>query len=243
MHSQWQRDQVILEKPKWWHFSRPIHFGLALAALIISVSLAWYFWTPDVIKEEDIPVIQAPPGPMRIKPDDPGGAEIPHQDKLIYDEFISTPQDNQTIKVRPDSEAPLELPKTDGNEQGLRPDGSFIDSTPISGLETSTEFEQNSPFEIVVAPKNPETVINLPVPEISNRAKGKSQKLRPLPPRKLYALKKPMPLSMRKRKSPSRAKRRVRIPSPPKRRFARNMRTPPRSLRKARRGIPRRQRA
>ncbi|WP_083901411.1 SPOR domain-containing protein [Azospirillum sp. B4] len=58
------------------------------------------------------PIIHADPGPTKVKPETPGGMEVPNQDRLIYDRLRA---DNKTEpgveRLLPPPEAPMERPK------------------------------------------------------------------------------------------------------------------------------------
>ena len=41
----------------------------------------------DVSDDQDLPVVKAASGPVRIRPDTPGGLQVPHQDKTVFDTF------------------------------------------------------------------------------------------------------------------------------------------------------------
>jgi len=41
----------------------------------------------DVSDHHDLPVVKAASGPVRIRPETPGGLQVPHQDKTVFDTF------------------------------------------------------------------------------------------------------------------------------------------------------------
>lgn len=84
-------------------------------ALIAWVTLSafagalWFAYEQGVRKGMDTtpPLIKADTSPVKVPPDDPGGMEVPHQDKEIYERMAgseSTGQEEE--RLRPDSERP-----------------------------------------------------------------------------------------------------------------------------------------
>ncbi|MGK2739701.1 SPOR domain-containing protein [Tepidicaulis sp. LMO-SS28] len=57
------------------------------------------------------PVIRAENGPARVAPEDPGGIEIPHQDKRIYDRITGNEREDGVERLMPSAEEPLPLPQ------------------------------------------------------------------------------------------------------------------------------------
>lgn len=57
--------------------------------------------------QQSIPIIKADAEPFKIKPEQTGGQEIPHQDKLIYEQMGSAPARPVTEKLLSDAEPPI----------------------------------------------------------------------------------------------------------------------------------------
>lgn len=70
---------------------------------------------------DDVPVIKAEEGPVRIKPDNPGGFFIDHQDKSIYDSLRDGRAEElpQVARILPETEMPANLAQTDEGHQML----------------------------------------------------------------------------------------------------------------------------
>jgi cell division septation protein DedD len=69
-----------------------------LAAVGTAAALALTHWRPDARSETregvvpgpgGVPLIKAEPGPVKVKPQDPGGLKVPHGDKSIYERIES----------------------------------------------------------------------------------------------------------------------------------------------------------
>jgi cell division septation protein DedD len=81
---------------------------LAAAFLVFSlVSLTTFLYFNYLEAYEEVPVIEDSTL-SKVKPDDPGGMEVPNQDKTIYDSFASSREETQEEKLLDSSEEPVE---------------------------------------------------------------------------------------------------------------------------------------
>jgi len=103
------------------NWGRSFLFGAALAAIGTVGALTLGDWRPHarsegregvVIGPGGIPLVKAEPGPVKVKPKDPGGLVVPHKDKSIY-ETIERPR-----KVVPAAD-PSKAPKAKGADKKL----------------------------------------------------------------------------------------------------------------------------
>ncbi len=68
--------------------------GIALAAVV-----GWFVLSPQYAEQnKDIPVIRRPQTAVKIKPDNPGGMEIPNQDKDVYNIVEKKNVDNTIVE-------------------------------------------------------------------------------------------------------------------------------------------------
>ncbi len=56
------------------------------------------------------PLVKAEPGPTKVKPDNPGGQEIPFQDSTVYDRLNQNGQKPVIEKLLPPPEEPVDAP-------------------------------------------------------------------------------------------------------------------------------------
>lgn len=69
-------------------------FVVPLILLAILAGVVWYAY-PKSAEDGIVPVIQADPSAYKIKPDDPGGMTVPHQESTVYEPFETAPAGRQ----------------------------------------------------------------------------------------------------------------------------------------------------
>ena len=62
----------------------------AFIFLVVAAAGAWSYYGDQLIQlwrggQGDIPLIKADPGPVKVRPVNPGGLQVPDRDKLVYD--------------------------------------------------------------------------------------------------------------------------------------------------------------
>lgn len=87
--------------------------GVSLAVFVVFVGYAYLgrSGSPD----GEVPLIRADQQPMKMRPDDPGGMDVPHQDKEIYNRMArdgAEPPGPRVERLLPPPESPLPRPST-----------------------------------------------------------------------------------------------------------------------------------
>ena len=84
---------------------------LGLAALVAMGAAGWHIFFSEAPRsaQQPLPVIKADQAPIKTRPEDRGGMEVPNQDKLVYDR-MGTGDNNQTRMER--LLPPPEVPKS-----------------------------------------------------------------------------------------------------------------------------------
>jgi hypothetical protein len=87
----------------------PLRRIVVFAVLIGFFALVWYAFSQgqQIGGSQVTPIIKADAEPFKVKPDQPGGMEIPHQDKMIYDELQGKNDQGVTEKLLPPPEKPI----------------------------------------------------------------------------------------------------------------------------------------
>ena len=117
---------------------------------------------PSSTDEASVPLITASAEPWKVRPDDPGGMQIPNQGTLIYETLTTSDPEEAPERILPPPEEPLSppLPETDRAEElavaasggsdvaTLQPDAHSIEQ-PAPALEvTPPEPEAPDPVAI-----------------------------------------------------------------------------------------------
>jgi len=92
--------------------------GTVAALILIPVFLgaagwaAWHYLGDLLVVEDayDIPLIRANPGPVKVRPENPGGMQVPDQDKLVYDRMRGDEKPPEVERLLAWPEPPLPPP-------------------------------------------------------------------------------------------------------------------------------------
>jgi len=91
-----------------------------LASIVVVVGMTTYFMLPGLISKtaSDVTIVKAVDGPIKVKPAEPGGEKIDHQDLLVVDILKGgNKSDAQVESLRPAAPSPEPPPviETDPN--------------------------------------------------------------------------------------------------------------------------------
>ncbi len=104
--------------------TRKGNFGLKLFVFLVLLGVsagAWSFFGDGLLQwfgggDGGVPVIRAQTGPIKVRPENPGGLKVPDRDKLVYDRMQKTAGEDAQDKGRgperllPPPEQPLPRP-------------------------------------------------------------------------------------------------------------------------------------
>lgn len=136
---------------------------LLLAVVFVGAAIALLF----VVFQQGVrtggrnapPVIVADTGPEKVKPEDPGGLEVPNQDKTVYDR-VSGEDAERVEKLLPEPEEPVDI-------SGLRTSEAAETAGDESGMEeTSASAPDEALKELPV--QEPEAAASEVVNEVQN---------------------------------------------------------------------------
>lgn len=83
-----------------------------VAVLAFAGALALVHFSGGQVEDGEVPLIVADAGPFRVRPDDPGGLQVPNQDQLIYQRMAGAPVRERRIEVLlPPPEPPMPVPR------------------------------------------------------------------------------------------------------------------------------------
>ena len=123
-----ESDSTQTNKSKWAWFA----FGaivIALAAMVVVV-----VWPPLSLKTPtDVIVVKAIDGAIKVKPADPGGMTVPHQDLLVIDLLKSGGADTGEVEtLQPRASAPEPPPISAGKTDSAAADPAPDSATPAA---------------------------------------------------------------------------------------------------------------
>ena len=158
--------------------------GRTLIILVLFVGAGagvWARWGDQLrlAPTDEIPVVRADAAPIKVKPDQPGGLDIPNRDKLVYDRLESLPPP-RAENLLPRPEAPLLPPSARPNAPTGAPADRSAAAAPAKTAEVKT-VEATTPAPPKTL-KPPKTMAADNVPKIE----------RPKPV-KIAVVKKPLP--------------------------------------------------
>lgn len=148
---------------------------LALAGFTVVV---WYAYTLGIRAgtESVAPLIRADGRPTKIRPEQPGGMQIPHQDKEIYDTIANEEEGPRVEVILPPPEAPLPRPTEEEEEamaamevevREISPTAPPVPPPPssIAELLEAVEAEEGAAEAAPPVPSAPEPLLP-PVPPL-----------------------------------------------------------------------------
>ena len=99
------RSSFFMRRSVLGFFAALAAFGMFAA--VVLVAYEENISSGDVI----VPIVRAEKGPMKIRPETPGGMTVPFQDKLVYDRLSKTAEGAEKTHLLPPPETPVALPK------------------------------------------------------------------------------------------------------------------------------------
>ncbi len=121
------REKDSIDEDDWNDRQSPLNFVILASLIIMLTVLGWftYRWMTTSHGGEP-PIIVAEDTPFKIKPDNPGGMIVPHQDKLVYGRL--TPDSQQSAEhLLPQPEQPIALPQMEMQPQPYSDNGHYGD--------------------------------------------------------------------------------------------------------------------
>lgn len=166
--------------------SRAIGAFLATFALAAFAGVVWYAYDRGLHagSEATAPLIQADPSPIKVRPEQPGGLDVPNQDKLVYGALRPGQGEESSVeRLLPPPEKPVEppapepVPETTDSEpaqdSGAPTDGSAATTVPIPARtpQAAPTTAQNGTGQI----PPPATSQSVPAPEPAPQSQAQPQ--------------------------------------------------------------------
>jgi len=143
---------------------RSLAVALAIGVMAMSAGGLWvgYRFSVGRTTSGEIPLIHAGTDPIKVKPDDPGGMEIPNRDRFVFNPTGSMPVE----RLLPPPETPLPRPAP----SNMAPQ-SIGPATLAVVPQTPPSAPAPSPAPAVSAPPPPQ-IAAVPTPAPGNETKG-----------------------------------------------------------------------
>ena len=153
-------DEEIIEEdnPPFWRRHLPLALGVVVVGGLVAAVLS--FSDPPSNNGGNVPTITADTTAPRIRPADPGGMEVPDQDKLVYGGSDSAPSSERLL---PPPEAPKPLPPAPAVGPNEPPLPQAAPTTSVERLGGTGAGAMKPPQVAVVTPPPP-APLPLPVP-------------------------------------------------------------------------------
>jgi cell division septation protein DedD len=137
--------------------SRWLPIVTAVFALLGFAGIVWYayHWGAGSVPPEELPVIRAQEEPSKIKPESPGGLEVPYQETQALNQIQPDPEKPQVERLLPPPETPL-VPPTEA---------------PSTAVETAAAAPE-TPAPETSAAQEPIEVAPVPVPAVPSTAEA-----------------------------------------------------------------------
>ena len=173
-------------KPRWG-----LIFGITFVLLIIGAAGAGYLVFEESLEEGEefrVPLIRAKAGPIKTRPKNPGGMDVQHRDKLVYDRLPGGAERTPVEVLNPPPESPLPPPKKVEPKVAPAPKvvPPVVEATPPKpvkpGPATPTPKDVASIKSPVPAPMSPVVEGAKPKPETKPEPKSEPKVVKRPPP-------------------------------------------------------------
>lgn len=120
-----------LQRPKRRQGSLIVPLLITAIVMTGAMTIAWYSYNAGVKEgSEGAAPLLKPSGPMKVAPASPGGLDIPHQEKTVYNAIDGRGRDNTAERLLPPPERPMPIPpaRTAQPKAPVPPAGSRVRS-------------------------------------------------------------------------------------------------------------------
>jgi cell division septation protein DedD len=122
---------------------RLVQGGVALLAVVLFLGVVWYAytWGSRSASTGDVPVVAAPEGAEKVEPEDPGGMDVPHQDKLVLNQDGEA-ENGQVERLLPPPEEPRPPENSQPETSPSAPTGESQPAEGTAPAESGDDGEQ-----------------------------------------------------------------------------------------------------
>lgn len=156
-----------------------VFFGVAVVIGGLGGAGYWFYNQGQPIQDDGkLPILLPDPSPIKIRPEDPGGMEVPHRDTTVYDQLNDVdPDANVVLQELPDMPRAPEVVTTPKAPE------TAPEAAPVAQAEPAAEVApETSPSDVAVkAPEISEPVLTDAQKAVA-AAEKRAQEAKPVAP-------------------------------------------------------------
>lgn len=141
--------------------SRALPIAVAAIAIVGFAGIVWYAYSQGVRSGSEVaaPLLE-PDGPAKVAPADPGGLEVPHRDKSVYECTLNPDQcDDRVERILPPPEDPMRPVIPDAPEEtAVTGQAGEVAPPPPPPLVSAPGEGAETPGALAVPPPPPPTL-------------------------------------------------------------------------------------
>jgi cell division septation protein DedD len=170
-------ESEVVWEPETGRRSLALPFGIGAVALLVFGSILWWAYSSDTEQAGgEVPVIVADNTPIKEKPAEEGGLEVPDQDKLVYDNIAEGEEGATTVEqLLPAPEEPVTPPQPEPSvaaTTGTATTGTAQPAPlPATGEDTDAALADAAPAPAAPVTEPTQTAA-APAPETSSTSAG-----------------------------------------------------------------------
>ena len=140
---------------------------ITLIVMTGGVTIAWYSYNAGVKEgSEGAAPLLKPAGPMKVAPENPGGARIPHQEMTVYQSLNEKAEQGPVERILPPPERPMTPPEPQPAATGPAENSRARSADTIPEVGTPLRTQEATPPSAAQAPAGAPARSLVPTPAI-----------------------------------------------------------------------------
>ncbi|WP_033069621.1 SPOR domain-containing protein [Thalassospira australica] len=153
-----------------------VFFGLAVIGGALGGAGYWFYNQGQPIQDDgNLPILLPDPSPIKIRPEDPGGMEVPHRETTVYDQLSDVdPDANVVLQELPDMPRAPEVTAAPVISESEQPAADQAETQNSDAEIAPGEKQTDADTALTPAPK-PEATVEAPeisAPELTDAQKA-----------------------------------------------------------------------
>jgi cell division septation protein DedD len=141
-----------------WGGTKLVFAGLLMLALFVGA--IWYAYDRGISTGGALspPLIRADTAPTKARPEEPGGLDVPHRDKLVYETLSGDGEDEPVERLLPPPEEPVAKPEPPEEVVAVAPALPSVPVTPVTAepVPPPPPLPESAPAAVVEPPPEPQ---------------------------------------------------------------------------------------